>query len=251
MTGTDPSDYRVELDVFRGPLDLLLYLVKRDEVDVRDIPIARLAEQFKEYLDVLELIPVELAGDFLVMAATLMEIKVKMLLPRSAEGEEAEADPRLELVRQLIEYKKFKDAATLLEARAAEQSQRLARQPPPVPTAAGLPPVRPIELWDLVSAFGRLMRETMALQPQTIVDDQTPLHVYMEQVLERLRQEPRILFSTLFTPPYTRPRLVGLFLAILELTKQRQIVGEQETPFADIWVSLGPAPEQPIGEDRG
>jgi segregation and condensation protein A len=256
MTGSDPNDYRVELDVFRGPLDLLLYLVKREEVDIRDIPIARLAEQFKEYLNVLELIPVELAGDFLVMAATLMEIKIKMLLPRTTDEEEAEADPRIELVRQLIQYKKFKDAATLLEARAAEQSQRIARQAPPVPTAPGLQPVKPIELWDLVSAFGRLMRETMALQPQTIAVDQTPLHVYMEQVLERLREEPRVLFSTLFTPPYTRPRLVGLFLAILELTKQRSIIGEQETPFADIWVSLVPTPAgQPVSgspaEDRG
>jgi segregation and condensation protein A len=250
MSASDPHDYRVDLEVFRGPLDLLLYLVKREEVDVRDIPIARLAEQFKQYLDVLQLIPVEQAGDFLVMAATLMEIKVKMLLPRSDETEEAEADPRLELVRQLIQYKKFKDAAALLEARAAEQSQRVARQPPPAPAAPGAPPVRPIELWDLVSAFGRLMRETMALQPQTITPDQTPLHVYMEQVLSRLRQEPRILFSTLFTPPYTRSRLVGLFLAILELTKQREIVGEQEAAFGDIWVSLAPAASEPAVEGR-
>jgi len=241
MAGTDSHDYRVDLEVFRGPLDLLLYLVKREEVDVRDIPIARLAEQFKEHLDVLRLIPVEEAGDFLVMAATLMEIKIKMLLPAPVGAEEDEADPRLELVRQLMQYKQFKDAAAQLEARAAEQSQRLSRQPPPAPAAGGLQPVRPIELWDLVSAFGRLMRETMALQPQTIVVDQTPLAVYTEQVLERLRREHRVLFSSLFTPPYTRSRLVGLFLAILELTKQRQIAPEQEAPFADIWVVLAPA----------
>ena len=117
-------DYRVELPVFRGPLDLLLYLVKRDEVDVRDIPIARVAEQFKEYLDVLALIDVEEAGDFLVMAATLMEIKTKMLLPRAEEAAEPEEDPRRELVRQLLEYKRFKDAAAVLEARAEEQGLR-------------------------------------------------------------------------------------------------------------------------------
>jgi segregation and condensation protein A len=250
MTGSDSNDYRVDLDVFRGPLDLLLYLVKREEVDVRDIPIARLAEQFKEYLDVLQLIPVEQVGDFLVMAATLMEIKVKMLLPEPAEATEAEADPRLELVRQLVQYKKFKDAATALQARAAEQSQRLSREPPPPQGGPTVQPVRPIELWDLVSAFGRLMRETMALQPQTIVVDQTPLAVYMEQVLERLRHQPRVLFSTLFTPPYARARLVGLFLAILELTKQRRIAPEQDAPFADIWLSLVPAaPEGPAVSD--
>src|SRR5437762_14196636 len=114
-------DYQVDLDVFRGPLDLLLYLVKRQEVDICDIPIAQLTEQFLHYLGVLELIDVELAGDFLVMAATLMEIKSRMLLPRSDNPEEEESDPRLELVRQLLEYKKFKDAAAMLETQAERQ----------------------------------------------------------------------------------------------------------------------------------
>src|SRR5580692_4767873 len=103
------TDYQVDLDTFRGPLDLLLYLVKRDEVDIRDIMIARVAEQFKRYLDVLALIDVERAGDFLVMAATLMEIKSKMLLPQPVDTAEREADPRQELVRQLIQYKRFKE----------------------------------------------------------------------------------------------------------------------------------------------
>src|SRR5436309_15902774 len=97
-------EYQVNLESFRGPLDLLLYLVKHDEIDIRDIPIARVAAQFLEYMRVIELIDVELAGDFLVMAATLMEIKSKMLLPRTEEGADEEADPRQELVRQLLEY---------------------------------------------------------------------------------------------------------------------------------------------------
>src|SRR5215831_1961341 len=111
-------DYLVELDTFRGPLDLLLYLVKRNEVDIFDIPVARITEQFLEYLSVLEMIDVEKAGDFLVMAATLMEIKSKLLLPRDDSVEEEQADPRMELVRQLVEYKKFKEAALLLEEQA-------------------------------------------------------------------------------------------------------------------------------------
>jgi segregation and condensation protein A len=237
----DTPDYLVDLDVFRGPLDLLLYLVKRDEVDVRDISIARVAEQFKEYLDVLTLIDVERAGDFLVMAATLMEIKSKLLLPRPPEEAEAEDDPRLGLVRQLIQYKRFKDAAAQLEARAEEQAQRLARLAPPVPASSGPPPLRPVELWDLVSAFGRLMRETMAGQEQSIVVDQTPLHVFMEQIVQRLEREPRLPLSALFTPPFNRSRLVGLFLAVLELTKTRRVRPEQEGPFDDIWLSLTPA----------
>src|SRR5436309_14923586 len=148
-------DYQVDLDSFRGPLDLLLYLVKRNEVDVCDIPIARVTEQFLEYLRLLELIDVERAGDFLVMAATLMEIKSKMLLPRGDEPAEEEADPRRELVRQLLEYKKFKDAATLLEAQAERQLCRLPRQPAELPAPPGLAeqPLGRVELWDLVSAF--------------------------------------------------------------------------------------------------
>jgi segregation and condensation protein A len=237
VSTANQHDYQVELDVFRGPLDLLLYLVKREEVDIRDIPIARVAEQFKEYLGVMHFINVEVAGDFLVMAATLMEIKSRMLLPRGDESPEVEDDPRQELVRQLLQYKKFKEAAVLLEARAEEQSQRLSRQPPPLPTA-GAPAVRPVELWDLVSAFGRLMRETMALAPQSIVVDQTPIYVYIEMIVLRLKRERRVRLSDLFTPPYTRGRLLGLFLAILELTKARTLAPEQDEPYGDIWLSL-------------
>jgi len=232
-------DYQVDLETFRGPLDLLLYLVKRNEVDVCDIPIARVTGQFLEYLRVLELIDVERAGDFLVMAATLMEIKSRMLLPRAAEAGAEEADPRLELVRQLVEYKKFKDAAALLEAQAEQQLCRLPRQafePPAGPDPAQVP-LRAVELWDLVSAFGRLMRETLALRPSQIVVDETPVHVHMETILRRLRQEPRLPFAALFTPPHHRGRLVGLFLAVLELIKGRHIAAEQQEDFGVIWLS--------------
>src|SRR5437867_12434674 len=136
-------DYQVDLEVFRGPLDLLLYLVRHNEVDICDIPIARIAEQFLDYLRILEMVDVEHAGDFLVMAATLMEIKSRMLLPRAPGPNEEEADPRLELVRQLIEYKKYKEAAALLEAQAERQLTRLPRQP--VETAAEQDPaVQPL-----------------------------------------------------------------------------------------------------------
>ncbi|HLN30834.1 MAG TPA: segregation/condensation protein A [Gemmataceae bacterium] len=238
-------DYQVDLEVFRGPLDLLLYLVRRQEVDICDIPIARVAEQFIQYLGMIEILDVERAGDFLVMAATLMEIKSKMLLPRSDEATEDEEDPRQELVRQLMEYKRFKDAAVLLEAQAERQLSRLSRSPTELPAEPSLneQPLRRVELWDLVSAFGRLMRETLALQPQQIVVDQTPLHVHMEDVLRRLQQEECVAFSSLFTPPFTRSRLVGLFLAVLELTRERRITAEQPEDFKEIWLRV-PAEEQ-------
>lgn len=248
MTPTD--DYLVNLDVFRGPLDLLLYLVKREEVDIRDIPIARVAEQFKHYLTLVEFIDVERAGDFLVMSATLMEIKSRMLLPRPEEMSSEAEDPRRELVRQLLEYKKFKEAGTLLEARAEIQARSMPRQPPPLPASSSLPTLRPVELWDLVSAFGRLMRETLALAPQQITLDYTPIHIYMEQILLRLEREGPLQFSQLFTPPYQRGRLVGLFLAILELVKSRQIAAEQGDNFADIRMVRRTDPHPSSPEDE-
>ncbi|MCC6420240.1 MAG: segregation/condensation protein A [Gemmataceae bacterium] len=238
-------DYQVELPVFRGPLDLLLYLVKRNEVDICDIPIAKVAEQFLEHVSVIQLIDVEWAGDFLVMAATLMEIKSRLLLPRSEEEPAAEEDPRLELVKQLIQYKKFKDAAALLEAQAERQQARVPRQPVEVPTTPdpSRQPLRRVELWDLVSAFGRLMRETAALQPRQIVMDETPLHVHMERILDRLSEQARVSFTELFTAPQTRGRLLGLFLATLELIKDRRVLVEQPEPFGEIWVY--PRPPEP------
>jgi segregation and condensation protein A len=231
-------DYQVDLDTFRGPLDLLLYLVKRQEVDICDIPIARVTEQFLEHLRLIELIDVELAGDFLVMAATLMEIKSKMLLPKSEETDDDEADPRQELVRQLLEYKRFKDAALLLEAQAERQLSRVARQPLDAHTGLdpAAQPLRHVELWDLVSAFGRLMRETLALQPRQIVMDETPIHVYMEQLAARLQPGTPLSFTDIFDPPRHRGRLVGLFLAILELIKRRRVRIEQGEAFGEIWL---------------
>jgi segregation and condensation protein A len=243
-----PMDYKVELDTFRGPMDLLLYLVKHNEVDIHDIPIATVAEQFLAYLHVVQMIDVEWAGDFLVMAATLMEIKSKLLLPREEAERALDDDPRLELVKQLIEYKKYKEAAALLEEQAEKQLTRLPRQAVERPAFdPSQQPLRKVELWDLVSAFGRLMRETVALAPKRIVLDETPIHVHMERILQRLEQRGRLLFSELFLPPHTRGRLLGMFLAILELIKSRRIQAEQPTSFGDIWVTLVAEEELPPG----
>jgi segregation and condensation protein A len=235
------TEYTVRLDIFRGPLDLLLYLVKSHEVDIRDIPIARVTAQFLEYLRVLEMIDVERVGEFLVMAATLMEIKSRMLLPRPEESSSEEDDPRRELVKQLLEYKKYKDAAALLEAQGERWQSRFNRLPPPAtPLSLGEMPIASVELWDLVSAFGRLMRETLALQPKQIVVDETPIEVHVESIVARLRETPRLEFAQIFTPPHTRGKLIGLFLALLELIKRRQVVVEQERPFGEIWIAVRP-----------
>jgi segregation and condensation protein A len=243
-------DYKVELTTFRGPLDLLLFLVKRDEVDICDIPIAKVTKQFLEYLNLLQVVDVEAAGEFLVMAATLMEIKSRMLLPRGEEQQKEEDDPRRELVKQLLEYKKYKEAATLLEEQAERQLARLPRVPleVPAPLDPARQPLRKVELWDLVSAFGRLLRETAALQPSQIVMDETPLHVHMGRILETLRQQSRATLSDLFTPPHTRGRLLGLFLATLELIKGCQVCAEQPEAFGEVWLTLAAGRAQ-LGED--
>jgi segregation and condensation protein A len=229
--------YTVALDYFHGPLDLLLYLVKRNEVDVLDIPIARLAEQFLDHLRGLHQLDVEFAGEFLVMAATLMEIKSRMLLPTDATTDEEEReDPRRELVKQLLEYRKIKDAAAALEERAEQQGTRVARLELPDTSGPAEPRVRPVELWDLVSAFARLMRETQALQPKTIAVDDTPQHVYEAQIAERVQKEGRIRFRDAFTTPYHKARLIGIFLAILELIRSRGIGLEQLGEGDEIWL---------------
>ena len=238
-------EYTVELPTFHGPLDLLLFLVKQHEVDLYDIPIATITEQFLNYLNLLQVIDVEAAGEFLVMAATLMEIKSRLMLPRVEEEGKEEEDPRLELVKQLLEYKKYKEAAALLEEQAHKQQARLSRMPFEFPAQPDLAnqPLRKVELWDLVSAFGRLMRETIALQPSHIAIDETPMQVHLDRILELLQKHGRMSLSQLFTPPHTRGRLLGLFLATLELIRSRTVWCDQPDPFGDMWLCLAESEE--------
>lgn len=238
-------DITVNLDAFHGPLDLLLYLVKRNEVDIFDIPIGRITDQYLEYLDTLQHINVEQAGEFVVMAATLMEIKSRMLLPRQETTEaNDEEDPRLELVKQLVEYRKFRDAAVKLEERAEAQSSRFPRLANPdadAPDAATQAPrLQAVELWDLVSAFGRIMREAEALQPTPIIVDDTPQQVYIARVIQRLRNCGVCRFRDLFEPPHTRRRLIGMFLAILEMVRRHLLELDQDEPYGDIRLRLRP-----------
>jgi segregation and condensation protein A len=231
--------HQVAIDAFHGPLDLLLYLVKRNEMDVRDIPVAKIAEQFLDYLHAIETIDVEWAGDFLVMAATLMEIKSRLLLPRAEESPDATPaeDPRRELVKQLIEYRKTKDAAGHLDRLAEDRQFHISRVPPDDEEGATSPRFRRVEMWDLVSAFGRLVRETQSLQPLHLVVDETPQSSYLDVVRERMRARSPVGFRSLFAPPYSRQRLIGIFLAILELIKMGEIAIEQLQTEDEIWLS--------------
>lgn len=240
MTG---PDFRVELDVFRGPLDLLLYLVRKHEVDIFDIPIALITDQYLGYLEVLEQLDINAVGDFLDLASTLVEIKSRLVLPRGGEVEEELEDPRQDLVRQLLAYKQFKDAASMLEERGKawqERFKRVADDEPPRQRDLAAEQLVEIELWDLVSAFGRLIRESQARAPSSIVYDDTPIHVFMERIHGRLVSEERVALSTLFQPGMHKSTLVGIFLAVLELVRHYRVGAEQDRLFGEIWVVAGP-----------
>jgi segregation and condensation protein A len=237
-------DFRVELDVFRGPLDLLLYLVRKHEVEIVDIPIAPITDQFLGYLEVLEQINVNAVGDFLEMASTLVEIKSRSVLPRGEEVDDELSDPRHELVVRLLEYKKFKDAASMLEERSRDWQQRFGRAANDLPTYEqdlAEQQIREVELWDLVSAFGRIMREAEAAKPSNIVYDDTPIHVYMAQITSHLKQRGRLTFRKLFRPGMHKSALIGMFLAVLELVRHDQVHAEQNALFGEIWILPGAA----------
>ncbi len=234
-----PMDFRVDLNTFRGPLDLLLYLVRKHEVEIVDIPIATITDQFLEYLSVLEQLDVGAVGDFLGLASTLMEIKSQQVLPRGDEIDDQPEDPRQELVLRLLEYKKYRDAASMLEQRSRDWQRHYPRFSSDLTPRRRDPaeePIHEVELWDLVSAFGRIIRDTEAAKPSNIVYDDTPIHVHMGRIHARLLQEGRLAFSGLFQPGMHRSNLVGIFLAILELVSHHHVRVEQNGLFGEIWI---------------
>jgi segregation and condensation protein A len=233
--------FRVDLDIFRGPLDLLLYLVRKQEVEIVDIPIATITDQYLDYLSVLEQLDCDAVGDFLAMASTLVEIKSQQVLPRADEVQDELNDPREELVRRLLEYKKYRDAASILEERSRQWQQRFARQSCDLVVRErnlAEEPIREVELWDLVSAFGRIIRDSVSAQPSNIVYDDTPIHVYMSRIHARLQNEGHLAFSVLFDPGMHKSTLVSMFLAILELVRHGHVRLDQNDLFGEIWLLL-------------
>jgi segregation and condensation protein A len=235
-------DFRVELDGFRGPLDLLLYLVRKHEVDITNLPVALIADQFLAHLDVLKELDVNAVGDFLEVASLLIEIKSQLVLPRGGEEAEAWDDPRDGLVERLLEYKKYKDAASMLEERSRDWQQhypRLASDLPPRQIDPAGQPIHEVELWDLVSALGRILRDSQASRPSTIVYDETPIQVYMQRIHRRIVDNQRAAFSDMFEPGMHKSAIVGVFLAVLELVRHHDVRAEQNDLHGEIWVVPG------------
>ena len=237
------GQYRVNLDIFAGPLDLLIYLVRKEEVDIYDIPIAHITEQYIKYIELLKELDIDLAGDFLVMAASLMEIKSVMLLPSAEIDEDDQSDimdPRSELVKQLLEYKKFKDAANLLQSSAQERDQRYTR---PDAIISGLKPDSAPELdleqigaWDLLEAFDAMMRATGGMPNYNHIKDDTPIDLYQIEILHRLQTEGPMSFHDIFKDKTSKFAMVGLFLAMLELIRSDLIRAEQNDPLGPIYI---------------
>ncbi len=234
---TDP--WRVNLPVFEGPLDLLLYLIKREEVDIYEVELGRITDQYLSYLNELEKLDLEVAGEFLVVAANLVYLKSRTLLPvdqQPPEEEAEEEDPRWELIRQLVEYKKFKEAAESLEYQAIQQEKIYYRQGADRPKKPrSKPGLGKVEVIDLVRAFQQILQAAQERHGfREIYEDKYTVSEKIEYVLDRIEKETRVLFSTLFYETSTRGEIVVTFLAVLELIRLKQLRFEQSEVFGEI-----------------
>jgi segregation and condensation protein A len=284
------SDYRVELDAYSGPLDLLLFLVKRHEIDLHDVPIAQLTDQYLHHVEVIKTLDMENVGEFLVMAATLLEIKSQLLVPRAStdQGQATDGDPNLtpamssldpryELVKQLLAYKHLKDAANRLEKRRLDWDLRFARTPSraarPMITLEDAPDpdlienaepldldVEDVHVMDLCDAFARILASIgQAPATHNVVYDDTPIALHAEDILDRLsrdgvlssvsdEQSPsvgkRLTLREIFVGRTSRGEMVGLFLAVLELVRQRKVAVVQTDVASDLVLELRPKSDQ-------
>ncbi|MBX3027449.1 segregation/condensation protein A [bacterium] len=232
--------YRVRLELFEGPLDLLLHLIKRNEVDVRELPVARITEQYLGYLDLMRDLNLDIAGEYLVMAATLTLIKSRLLLPSAEPEEGEEADPRADLVRQLLEYQRFREAAEALAERPLLRRDTFAREPsseglPPEPE--GVPRIR-VTLWELMEAFRAVLKRAAPDPVHQVEGEAISLRSRIDGLLATLGVARRVAFDSLFGERPTRGYVIVTFLAVLELMKQHVVEALQEEVLGPIVITL-------------
>jgi segregation and condensation protein A len=233
--------YRVQLDVFEGPLDLLLHLIKREEVEITEIPIAKITDQYLAYLDLMRDLSLDIAGEFLVMAATLTLIKSRMLLPSAEDDDEAEEDdPRANLVRQLLEYQRYREAAAQLAERPRLHREVFAREPawdevPPDPDA--LPNIR-ATMWDLLAAFREVLKRAQPDAVHEVVTERISLRDRVQSLLRTLSVAKSVDFESLFDEDATRLEIIVTFLALLELIRMQVVHALQERHFDRIVITL-------------
>lgn len=232
--------YRVRLELFEGPLDLLLHLIKRNEVDVRELPVAQITEQYLGYLDLMRDLNLDIAGEYLVMAATLTLIKSRLLLPSPEPEEGEEADPRADLVRQLLEYQRFREAAASLGERPLLRRDTFTREPssdglPPEP--AGAPRIR-VTLWELMEAFRAVLKRAEPEPVHQVEGEVISLRGRIDGLLATLGVARQVAFDSLFGERPTRGYVIVTFLAVLELMKQHVIEALQEASLGPILITL-------------
>ena len=233
------AEYSVKFEVFEGPLDLLLYLIRKEEVDIYEVNLTRLATQFIEYIETMRLLDLEVAGEFLVMAATLMYIKSKELLPVDqqvqTDGEDEGEDPRWELIRQLVEYKKFKDAAGQLASLEARQEHIFPRLPGKLEFEVETPRGPEASIFDLLNAVNQVLQRFGTRGDQRdIFEDKWTVSEKIEFLMRMVGERMRLKFSELFEGVTSRTEVVVTFLALLELIRLKQIAAVQFEPFGEI-----------------
>ena len=239
------SDYKVKLEIFEGPLDLLLYLIKQDEIDIYDISIERITRQYLEYLQAFKELNIELAGEFIVMAANLIYLKSRSLLPADQQPPEEDAeedDPRWDLIRQLIEYKKFKEAAAELHLRELAQQRIFAREGASTPAIEGPLRLGEVGIFQLINAFQIVIKRVEERQDlQEIFGERFSVSDKIDKILQRVAAGAPVRFSDLFEAVVSRIEVVVTFLALLELIRLRQIRAIQKSIFDDIEIAAAPA----------
>ena len=243
--------YKVQLPVFEGPLDLLLYLIKKEELDIYDIPIAKITDQYLEYIEMMQLLDLNIAGEFLVMAATLMHIKSRMLLPQdpNAEQETVEEDPRAELVRRLIEYKKFKEAASSLADMEKRQKDVFFRVRDPEEVKKAVEAADDgfeANIFDLITAFVKVVKNISKEDFHKVVRDEYTVSQKIHDLYHMLVEKPAVMFTDLFRKAGNKLEAITIFMALLELIRLNEVKVMQKENFGDIEIVRNPDAVKPL-----
>ncbi len=241
--------YRLKLDIFEGPLDLLLFLIKKNDIDICDIPIAQITEQYLEYIEMMRLLDLEAVGEFLVMAATLMQIKSKMLLPRDPVAEEEREDPRDELVRRLQEYKLFKEAAERLREKEALRQRLFPRRVDEETRRELEEEAQEVSfettLFDLIDAFSGALKRMREKAVYEVREEEYTVEQKIHEVLHGLLERPRIRLDEFFSKARCKMEIIVLFIAVLELIRLKEIRVVQKRLFAEIEIVRNTEKERP------
>lgn len=250
VSGEERLPIRVQVPAFEGPLDLLLHLIQQNEIEITDIPIAKITRQYIETLELMRELDLEVAGEFLVMAATLMRIKARMLLPPPITAQEEEEDPREGLVRQLLEYRRFKEASKELERLEGDRRLRFDRGAPAQLEDPEASELLPVSLFRLLDALKGLLSRQAPAPVHTIVAEPIRLDEAIALIANNLRERPRMLFEELLEPFVSRIEKITAFLGLLEMLKAGNVQVAQEELFGPIWVEWRgeTVPEEPFDE---